>query len=165
MQGHIHIINRTCCSPPPGTMKQVLLPFAISTACFLLWTSSTTVQAFIPRGSSKSNLLARGFSRNVILHAEASDSNPLEALTRTFGKVGSVGKPSERSCRARDLVLSLVEEDQCFTSETGARAFGDVCAVDIVYEDRFESQPKVGKTVRRLLDSRVNRTAHISSCF
>jgi hypothetical protein len=138
-----------------------LLTSATSTACFLLWTSTTTVQAFIPHESSKSNLLARGFSRNAILHAEASNSNPLEDITSTFAKLESVGKPpSERSCRARDLILSLVEEDQCFTSETGARAFGDVCAVNIVYEDRFESQPKVGKTVRRLLDSRMNRTAH-----
>jgi hypothetical protein len=142
-------------------MKQALLPSAIPAACVLLWTLTTTVQAFIPHESFKSNLLRQRLSRDVILHAEASNSNSLEALTSTFAKFGSAGKPpSERSCRARDLILSLVEEDQCFTSETGARKFGDVCAVNIVYEDRFESQPKVGKTVRRLLESKVNRTAH-----
>jgi hypothetical protein len=133
-------------------MKQPILPSTVSTVCLLLWTLTTAVQAFIPHESSffKSNLLLRGLSRDVILHAEASNSNPLESPTGTAGSSNSIGNPvpGNRPCRARDLILSLVEEDQCFTSDTGARAFGDVCAVNIVYEDRFEAQPKVGKTVR-----------------
>jgi hypothetical protein len=107
-------------------MKQPILSAVLSTACFFLLTF--TVQAFIPH-EFKSNFLSRkgALSRNVILHAAAPDG---------------------RTCRARDLILSLVEEDQCFTTETGARAFGDACAIDIVYEDRFEPQPMVRKTVR-----------------
>ena len=50
--------------------------------------------------------------------------------------------------RARDLLQSLLEEEQCFSTETGVRAFGNFCAYNVVYEDRFESQPVVGKAVR-----------------
>ena len=54
-----------------------------------------------------------------------------------------VGKTTRR---ARDLVLSLVEEEKCYTSEQGARAFGDVCAANVIIEDRFFPQPFNGKT-------------------
>jgi hypothetical protein len=141
-------------------MKQALCPSAVSAACLLLLTLTPTVQAFIPHEAFRSNLLPRGLSRDVILHAEASHTNPLEVPTSTAGKPSSIGEPGVRPCRARDLILSLVEEDQCFTSDTGARAFGDVCAVDIVYEDRFEPQPKVGKTVRTELQKKSD-----CSCF
>ena len=56
----------------------------------------------------------------------------------------------QATTRARDLILSLVEEQQCFISESGARAFGEVCAANIVYEDCYEPQPVVGKTVREI---------------
>lgn len=52
--------------------------------------------------------------------------------------------------RARDLMQSLMEDEHCFSTETGVRAFGDVCAYNVVYEDRFEPQPMVGKAVRPL---------------
>lgn len=48
---------------------------------------------------------------------------------------------------AQDLVISLVEEEKCFSTNAGAKAFGDACAFNIVYEDCFEAQPIVGKTV------------------
>lgn len=48
-------------------------------------------------------------------------------------------------CRARDLIKSLIEEDLCYTTENGAIAFSDVCAVNCVYEDRYEPQPIIGK--------------------
>jgi hypothetical protein len=43
------------------------------------------------------------------------------------------------------LILSLVEEEECYTTQLGARSFGEACAVDVVYEDRYEPQPVVGK--------------------
>lgn len=46
---------------------------------------------------------------------------------------------------ARDLVKGLVEDDKCYTSETGARAFGEACATNVIYEDCFEPQPIVGR--------------------
>jgi len=38
-----------------------------------------------------------------------------------------------------------VEESNCFATESGARSFGNVCALDVVYEDCFEPQPILGK--------------------
>jgi hypothetical protein len=52
----------------------------------------------------------------------------------------------QRFCRAQELMLYLVNEEQCFTSEKGARAFADACATTVVYEDRFEPQPIIGRT-------------------
>ena len=60
---------------------------------------------------------------------------------------GSRNAKTSKTRRARDLILSLVEEEQCYTSETGARAFGDACAANVLIEDRFYPQPFVGKTV------------------
>lgn len=51
----------------------------------------------------------------------------------------------DRFCKARELIRSLVEEDKCFSEESGAMAFGDVCAANCIYEDCFEPQPFVGK--------------------
>jgi hypothetical protein len=48
--------------------------------------------------------------------------------------------------KAQELVKSLVTEKNCFSTESGAKAFGDACAFNIVYEDCFEPQPIVGKT-------------------
>jgi hypothetical protein len=56
---------------------------------------------------------------------------------------GSIGSGKTR--RARELIQSLVEEEKCFSSEQGATAFGEVCALNVVYEDRFQPQPFVGK--------------------
>lgn len=71
------------------------------------------------------------------------------------GQVGSIenlfgAKPTVyRLCEARELVKALIEEEKCFSSEAGAQAFGEACAVNVVYEDSFEPQPFVGKMVRR----------------
>ena len=67
---------------------------------------------------------------------------PLKSSTSSSSNLSS------RVCRARELIKSLVEEDKCFSTESGAMAFGEVCAINIVYEDCFEPQPVVGKLVR-----------------
>jgi len=59
----------------------------------------------------------------------------------SFNKIESI----DRFCKARELVRSLVEEEKCFSAESGARKFGEFCAVDCIYEDCFEKQPFVGK--------------------
>ena len=46
-----------------------------------------------------------------------------------------VASSPSRLTRARALVQDLVEEQACFTTEAGARAFGDLCAANAVYED------------------------------
>lgn len=54
-------------------------------------------------------------------------------------------KGGQRLCRARDLMLSLVDEQQCFTTEIGADNFLECCSDDIVFEDCYEQkEPIVG---------------------
>eukprot|EP00545_Synedropsis_sp_CCMP1620_P013923 CAMPEP_0119006458 /NCGR_PEP_ID=MMETSP1176-20130426/2304_1 /TAXON_ID=265551 /ORGANISM="Synedropsis recta cf, Strain CCMP1620" /LENGTH=342 /DNA_ID=CAMNT_0006958371 /DNA_START=27 /DNA_END=1055 /DNA_ORIENTATION=+ len=48
--------------------------------------------------------------------------------------------------KAQELIKSLVEEKKCFSTEAGAKSFGDACAFNVVYEDCFQPQPVVGKT-------------------
>jgi hypothetical protein len=60
-----------------------------------------------------------------------ASSSPLYAVTRV--------------CRARDLVQSLIEEEDCFTTISGARKLAEACALNVVYEDRFLPQPVVGR--------------------
>jgi hypothetical protein len=48
---------------------------------------------------------------------------------------------------AQELVTSLVQEEQCYSTVDGAIAFGEACAFNVVYEDCFEAQPVAGKTV------------------
>jgi len=76
----------------------------------------------------------------------------------------STSTNNKRSTLARDLIRSLCEEEQCFTTETGARAFGEVCALNVVYEDRFEPQPVVGRAaVTKHLQQRAQQRAKSSA--
>ena len=65
------------------------------------------------------------------------------------GRISIATFPASQVCKARDLVQSLVEDEKCFSTEAGAIAFGKNCAKDVVYEDCFESEPFIGKTVSR----------------
>lgn len=46
---------------------------------------------------------------------------------------------------AKDLLQSLVEEQNCFTTEEGAIRFVESCSDDIIYEDTFVSNDLIGK--------------------
>jgi hypothetical protein len=61
--------------------------------------------------------------------------------------------------RAQELVYSLVVDDKCFSTEKGARAFGEACSFNVLYEDCFQPQPVVGKTLvtKYLLDKVASR--------
>jgi hypothetical protein len=52
---------------------------------------------------------------------------------------------------AQELVTSLVQEEQCYSTVDGAIAFGEACAFNVVYEDCFEAQPVLGKTVSSMV--------------
>ncbi|CAB9506346.1 expressed unknown protein [Seminavis robusta] len=66
---------------------------------------------------------------------------------------------STRFCRAKELIKELVEDSKCFSSESGAKAFGEACATDIVYEDCYEPQPIVGQldVTNHMLDKVAQR--------
>lgn len=70
----------------------------------------------------------------------------LTVLQATAGTFAAAFSSATGTRAARDLVESLVNDEKCFTTDNGARAFGDACATNIVYEDCFEPQPIVGKT-------------------
>jgi hypothetical protein len=90
-------------------------------------------------------LSAKSLSSPSETRISAVQQNPADA---SFGNSVDAPKTASRFCKARELIKSLVEEEKCFSTEAGAQAFGDVCAINIVYEDCFEAQPIVGKTVR-----------------
>lgn len=46
---------------------------------------------------------------------------------------------------ASNLISSLITDEKCFTTETGAKTFVDSCATNIVYEDCYHPQPFVGR--------------------
>lgn len=79
------------------------------------------------------------------LYSSNTDSGSGESVASSSATV-----PKKHTVyRARDLMKSLIEEDLCYTTETGASAFSDVCAVNCIYEDRYEPQPIVGKIAIR----------------
>lgn len=61
---------------------------------------------------------------------------------------------------ARDLVSRLVIDEKCYTSSSGATAFGDACADDVVYDDCYEPEPIVGReaVTQHLLRKTTSRT-------
>ena len=61
----------------------------------------------------------------------------------------------QRLCRARDLMKDLVEEQACYVTNSGAQAFVDACAANVVIEDRFFPQPFLGKTVRTTINASI----------
>ena len=79
------------------------------------------------------------------LGAEGGFSEGLNTVSN--GGKGS----SSRFCKAKELVKELLEEERCFATDSGALAFGEACAVNVVYEDCFEPQPFVGRAVRNFL--------------
>jgi hypothetical protein len=71
--------------------------------------------------------------------------NPLQSLLDVFPSIPS--DSAKRFCKAQDLVTTLVKNEKCFSSETGAAAFVEACAPDVVYDDCYSSTPFVGREV------------------
>jgi len=101
----------------------------IRLAFFVTWLLFPTAQALIT------------FSTIRIANTPQQEQSRLILQATTTSTASS----TSRLCRAQGLIKSLVEEAKCFATEEGARAFGEVCSRDIVYEDCFEGQPLLGK--------------------
>jgi hypothetical protein len=57
---------------------------------------------------------------------------------------------------AHVLIKSLVEDEECFTSEMGAQTFIEACATNILFEDCYEPQPFVGRqAVLNLIQNKI----------
>lgn len=72
--------------------------------------------------------------------------NLLSLVPLVLASRGHSFAPSEtRTTRASDLVKSLVEEKKCFSTPDGVAALIEKCDDGVVFEDRFEKSPIVGK--------------------
>jgi len=114
--------------------QQALISLLLLQLHHTIWVSAFTTQFFDSHNLSA--VLNRKATRT---RAEAF------LLQETKGSISSPSIAGERRA-ARDLIRSLVEEEECFTTETGAQAFADACATNVVYEDCYESQPFTGRT-------------------
>ncbi|KAL7564521.1 hypothetical protein ACA910_017679 [Epithemia clementina (nom. ined.)] len=73
---------------------------------------------------------------------ENNESSGSATAARTRRKSSG---PSSSLRRARDLMLTLVEEEACYVTESGARAFVNACAPNVMIADCFYPQPFNGK--------------------
>ena len=96
-------------------------------------------------------------------HSPSRSSTTLNLFETLFGNATSNSKATRRRCKAQDLIKSLVEEQNCFSTEEGANAFVEACASNVVYEDCFAPEPFVGKTVN-LFKSKTSLFG-VSVCF
>jgi hypothetical protein len=110
---------------------------------FLLSTHSTVLSVTLAnRIQSKNKLSFAVHSRNAEHSQEHRRFIPHRTTTNTNAfQLHATAKMT--ACR--DLVQYLVNEEQCYTTSLGAKAFGDACAPNAVYDDRYEPQPIVGK--------------------
>lgn len=65
------------------------------------------------------------------------------------------------SANAKDIVVQLVRNRNCYATVKGAKEFAETCADNIVYEDCYLSDPVFGKKVGKdsvlsFLDSTIN---------
>ena len=93
-----------------------------------------------------------GFTQTPLLNTKSiakttteckAESNVLDSFVSMIN--GNDSNSNKKFLMAQSLVLSLINEEQCYSTVEGAQAFADACAVDIVYEDCFEPQPIVGR--------------------
>ena len=110
--------------------RQILLALP-----FLLQASHAFKSTSLARTTSTTNANAFTDSLAVIQPLREPPCTALRAQAST----------STRLCRAQGLMTSLIEESQCFSTEAGAKQFGEACDSNVVYEDCYEPQPIVGK--------------------
>jgi hypothetical protein len=75
-------------------------------------------------------------------------------LDGLFNRGTKQQKQQSSSVNAKDTVLHLVRNRNCFSTVEGAKEFAETCADDVVYEDCYLTNPVIGKEV-----------GHSNSCF
>jgi len=123
---------------------------------FIVWSLSTidSVESFLSSGSCSIGSAAGTTHRTFVRQNDRSSSYAAAFAATDVAQASDESSSGVRFCKARELVLELVNDKKCFTTEAGARAFGEACGPDVVYEDRFEPQPMIGKAevVAHMLD-------------
>ncbi|KAL7529954.1 hypothetical protein ACHAWF_003173 [Thalassiosira exigua] len=113
--------------------------------------AASGASAFVPSGNNGGAVAGR--STTAARAESAPGSGVLDSLLSIFNKEESssptrpsgVGGGGDKFLMARSLLLSLIDDEKCFTTVEGAQKFADSCAVDVVYEDCYEPQPIVGR--------------------
>ena len=88
------------------------------------------------RGKCFNPLVSR---QSTILH-NGADTNILDSFKSILET-----KPKKKFLMAQSLLLSLINDEDCFTTSAGAQKFADSCALNVIYEDCYEPQPFVGR--------------------
>jgi hypothetical protein len=80
--------------------------------------------------------------------AATTSNNALDSILSIFdNKKSNNNNNNNNSYRlAQSIMLSLINDEKCFSTTAGAQKFAESCAVDVVYEDCYEPQPIVGRS-------------------
>lgn len=73
----------------------------------------------------------------------ASSTTPFDSILSVFDTTNN--KNNNKYALAQSIMLSLINDEKCFSTTAGAQKFAESCAVDVVYEDCYEPQPIVGR--------------------
>jgi len=95
---------------------------------FSVLPSSSSIRGTAAISSSK--LHVSNFLEKLLGGQSQSSASPLAGLRKTA---------------AKDLMQSLVEQENCFTTKEGAKSFVESCSDDVIYEDTFVGAPLEGK--------------------
>ncbi|KAL7482449.1 hypothetical protein ACHAW6_008118 [Cyclotella cf. meneghiniana] len=135
-------------------------PALIAIAAAKIFTVSPCASAFAPptsnRAASGTNKCKYppSFPRSTPLHNGPS----ADSIVDEYDATAAADPPLKKFRMAQSLLLSLINDEQCFTTFEGAQKFADSCAVNIVYEDCYEPQPIVGRSaVANHLRARISQ--------
>ncbi|KAL7451040.1 hypothetical protein ACHAWC_002892 [Mediolabrus comicus] len=73
----------------------------------------------------------------------ASSTTPLDSILSVFDNTNK--NNNNKYALAQSIMLSLINDEKCFSTTAGAQKFAESCAVDVVFEDCYEPQPIVGR--------------------
>lgn len=115
------------------------------------WSASSAFVA--PSAANANNAVVGAAGGSTAAYAEAATSSDGKNVLKDEDDVSSSGSSTssgnnERGGKflmAQSLMLSLINEEKCFSTVDGAERFAASCAVDVLYEDCYEPQPLVGK--------------------
>lgn len=116
---------------------------------------STSLAFVSPSGISANALVERSavVCNNGILDSVRAIFSKDETSPTSSQPDGKSG--GEKFLMAQSILLSLINDEKCFTTEEGAKKFAASCTPDIVYEDCYEPQPIVGRG--KVEDHLINR--------
>lgn len=141
-----------------GASSIVLLAsFAPASYAFLFFPSSNILKQ--QRKYSRSFITNKSFgitssstgSTSGDIGATTDETDKEGGLTRVlngfFKRQGMQLQQQSSSVNAKDILVQLVRNRNCYSTVEGAKEFAETCADDIIYEDCYLADPVVGKKV------------------